>query len=278
MTLEELLKAKGYSTQEMEDLKPLLANSKFRSDLEAELSNGAKAVKDLDEYDRWFTNEITPQHQELLNRVALAEADVAASKARFEAYQKAGMQKQAGKDAAAVAAAAEEEAEKARKAAAAAGIDTSKFVTSDTLTKISDSTGDAMANAIDITTEHMQLFPGQRLNMQKLRNEAKAARIPVRDFWENKYKVKEREQEILAKAEADKIAEAEKRGYQKATVEFGGSNPNLRIPGPSTSPFVVKKVKEGDKQPWERNASDLSKARIEKAISKAAERGEYTPA
>lgn len=275
MTIEELLTKKGYTAQEITDLKPLLSNPKFRSDLEAELNDGIKAKSDLDAYDRWFTEEITPEHQKLMERVATAEAEAAAAKARFEAYQKSGMRKQAGdQDPAAAAAAAEEEAEKARKAASGAGLDPSKFVTQETFLKVADQTGDAMANAIDIVTDHMQLFPGQQLNMTQLRTEAKAARVPVRQYWETKYKVAERKAAIVEEAEKKKLDAARQEGYQKAAVEFGGNNPNLRVPMPSTNPFVIKKQNKDAKQPWERNESELSRDRVEKAIQKAASRGE----
>lgn len=276
MRLEDLMLSKGYTQQELSDLGPMLNNAKFRATLEAELDNAVKASHDLDEYDRWFTNEITPQHEQLMKRVADAEAEAAASKARFEAYQNSGMRKQAGgggqlsEDARK----AEEEAARAREAAKGAGVDTSKFVTTDVFSQAYEKTGEAIAQAINITTQHMQMFPGQYLDMEKLREEARIAKKPVKDYWENKYGVSARRAELVEKERQDHENRIRADERQKMAVEFGGSNPNLQVGMGSNNPFVIKKRTAETKQPWEQTPNDVSRARVLKAVEKAAGRGE----
>ena len=272
MTIEQLLKTKGYTDQELKDLEPMLANAKFRKTLEDEIT---KMETDLTEYDNWFTKEITPEVNALRQKAAEAEAEAAAQKARFEAYQKSLMKRQGEQqDPAAAAAAAEEEARRVAAAKKEGGLDPSKYVTADTFNAAYDKTGEAIASAINITTQHMQLFPGQFLDMEQLRLEAKNAKKPVKLFWEEKYNVASKRNEIEAKKKQEEEARIRSDERQKVMVEFGGSNPNLRPLAPSSSPFIERKKADAGKQPWEKNESDLTKARIEKAIQKAAGRGE----
>lgn len=281
MTLEQLLSKKGYSAQEITDLSPLLANARFRKDLEEELTTSERATADLNEYDRWFTQEITPEHTKLLKERDEAIATAAAEKTRFETYQRQTMMRQAGKTQAEVD--ASEAAERSRLASEAAakngGFDPNKYVSADTFNQAYEKTGEAIASAINITTQHMQLFPGQYLDMEQLRNDARGARKPVKQFWEEKYGVAGKRAELAAKAKSDERALIAKEEREKLIVEFGGSNPNLQTPQPSNNPFVIRKSTRTDtKQPWEKNDNDMSRARIDKAIQNAAKRGELATA
>lgn len=283
MTIEQLMSKKGYSQQEITDLKPLLSNVKFRKDLEDELTafegNATKMQADLDEYDRWFTQDITKEHGELLQRVADAEANAAAATARAEAYKKTGMRVQAGQlTPEQAAAAAEEEVKKAKEAAKGAGVDP-RYVTADTFQQSYEKVGEAIAVASNIVSSHMQLFPGEYLDMEQLRTEAKAAKKPVKEFWETKYKVADKRTEIANKRTADAEARVRADERQKVMAEFGGgSNPNIVLPSASKNAFVERKKADAGKQPWERNENELSKARIEKAISNASKRGDLVTA
>ena len=48
--LEDVLKTRGYTDAEIEELKPLLANAKFRGTLEAELLAGDEVAGDRDKF------------------------------------------------------------------------------------------------------------------------------------------------------------------------------------------------------------------------------------
>lgn len=281
-TLEQVLKARGYTDQELTDLAPMLGNAKFRSSLESELgvidtlqAQNANLTTDLDKYDQWFTNEITPEHEKLMKEKEDAVAEAAAAKARLDLHQKLAMKRQAHQQD--PAAAAEAEAEAARVAAAAADAtrrvpDNKKYVDSETFQQAFESAGDAIANGVDLVMDFQELF-GKRLNMTQARLEAKAARKPVRDYVEQKYNFDGRRAEIAAKAKSDEEAKIRQDERQKVMVEFGG-NPNLRPMVPSNNPFVQRKKAANDKQPWELTENEKADARVQKAYQKAVERGE----
>lgn len=283
MTIEQLLAKKGYSAQEITDLGPMLQNARFRKDLEEELTGMetqlTKANTDLTEYDRWFTEDIGPEHQKLIKEHADAVAEAAASKAKFESYQRTSMMRQAGKTSEEIAAAEKVERDRiAAEAAASAGrVDPTKFVSSETFAQTYDKVGDAIAVATNIVSQHMQLFPGQFIDMEQLRVEAKAAKKPVKEFWESKYGVAAKRTELATKAEETKAEKYRQEGYQKAAQELGG-NPNLRPLAPSTSPFVARKKADATKQPWEKSEADVARTRIDAAVQKAAARGELANA
>ncbi len=279
MRIEDLLTAKGYTADEIKDLGPLLANPKFRKDFEDELTNGEKATKDLNEYDRWFTQEITPEHTKLLKERDDAVAAAAAEKARFETYQRQSMMRQSGKTQAEIDAA--EKVERDRVAAEAAGrVDTSKFVTADTFQRAYEGTGEAIAVATNIVSSHMQLFPNTYIDMEQLQKDAKAAKKPVKQFWEEKFNVAGKRAEMVAKAKEDERARIRKEEREKLVVEFGGtgSNPNLQTLQPSNNPFVIRRNAGATKQPWEKTDNEKQRERIDKAIQSAAKRGELATA
>jgi hypothetical protein len=277
MTLEALMKSKGYTEQEMTDLKPLLSNAKFRADLEAELSNGEKALTDLDAYDKWFTNEITPEHAKLLRERDEAKAEAAAEKARTEALKRAAAARAGGKTEAQIAA---EEAEVARKAAEERDrqerIDP-RYVPADVFTKAFESTGDAIADAQDLVSDFMQLYPGQRLNLKQMRTEAKAAKQSVRQYVESKFNFTAKRDELDKAARQKEISDAVSKREQELMVQYGGSNPNLQTLRPSSNPFVERKKADAGKQPWEKNENEISRGRIERAVQAAAKRGDLIP-
>jgi len=134
-------------------------------------------------------------------------------------------------------------------------IDTSKFVTMDSLKEMSNSVGDGLAALQDMVLEHSQLFPAQRLDVRKLRAEAVAANKNVYDFWQTKYNV------AAARETADKVT---REAYEKKLREEGAAeerkkyaeqaaNPNL-APGSTSSNVFVPRAQSGrEKAPWESN-------------------------
>lgn len=276
--LEDVLKAKGFTDQEITDMAPMLSNAKFRATLEAELTDRDTRIqaveKDLNEYDRWFTQEITPKHEELVAKNRELEAEAAAAKARAEAYQKSTMRQQGNQQSEEERLRQEQEALKQQQQPT---FDPNKYVTADTFKQGFEQVGEAVASAMDIASDHMQLFPGQYLNMSQLRLDARAARKPVRQYWEEKYKVTEKRQQMADAAIQERIDAAVKAKEQELMVTFGGSNPNMNALRPSNNPFVIRKSASAgaqNKQPWEITEAERSRARIEKGIQAAAKRGE----
>jgi hypothetical protein len=286
-TLEQVLKARGYSDAELAALAPALNDPRFRKSLEEEISNAdnlaaanQKLTTDMNAYDKWFMEEITPEHTKILKEREDAIADAAASKARLDLLQRSRMQRQGeNQDPAAMAAARAEEERVAREASEAARLGLqpkTKYVDEQTFQGAFEATGSAIASAVNLARQHEKLFGADAdLDMEVLYAEAKAAKMPVKAFWEKKYHVSEKRAEAAQKQGEAHDAKIRADERQKMSVEFGlGSNPNIRTMVPSNNPFVIRKQKEGDKQPWEKTESELTNARLTKAVEKAASRGE----
>lgn len=132
-------------------------------------------------------------------------------------------------------------------------IDTSKFVTLENISGALNEAGGNLARMQDMVLEHMQLFPGQRLNVTKLREEAIAAKKSIYDFWEQKYKVSDARaaaEAAATKAREDAIRKEER---DKVVAEYAdrAANPNL-APGSSSSNVFVPRAAAGrEKAPWE---------------------------
>lgn len=103
-------------------------------------------------------------------------------------------------------------------------------------------------DVLDIVAEHESIFK-TRINPKQLIQEASAAKKTPMDYWNEKYQVEAKKKEISEKAEAEKIAAAEKRGYEKHIAEQ--ANPATRTLNPSRDPFYIPK--DGDKEvaPWD---------------------------
>lgn len=276
MTIEQLLKAKGLTDQEITDLAPMLSNAKYRQALESELSQVetlraqvTKNEQDLKEYDEWITGEIGPQQQRLMEEKANLAAEAAAAKARLDAYQKETMRRQAGATTETTTTETKTTADPAKTEIA---IDPSKYVDRDTFVAAADRFNDAIADAQDLAEEHRELF-GSRLVLKDLREKAKAKRMSVRQYWEQEYKVGEKRKEIETKKQQDWENKIRQEERQKIALEQG-SNPSIRPAMPSTHPFVERKKADAGKQPWERNEAELANDRVQKAYKKSVERGE----
>ena len=130
--------------------------------------------------------------------------------------------------------------------------------------------GGSLAALEDMVSEHAYLFPGSRLNVTKLREEALATKKNVNQVWEEKYKVSEAR---AAREAADKKAyedKLRKEGADAERAKFADQygNPNLRTPEPSINTFAPRKEGErAGKQPWEVN-QDLGMDRVRRATQK----------
>lgn len=283
MKIETLLKSKGFTDQEITDMAPMLNNARFRANLEEELTRAetlttenAKLTQDLNGYDKWFTTEITPDYLKLQKEREDAVADAAAANARLKLLQERGMRQQGqNQDPAAIAEAdrvAKEAADKAR----LAGQPGPKYVEEATFHSVFERTGEAIAGAVNISRQHEKLFPGVDLDMEALYGEAKAAKLPVKAYWEAKFKVAEKRAELTAASAAAHDAKIRSDERQKVILEGGGgSNPNTRTLMPSVNPWVLRpNGDEKGKQPWETPDAERNQNRVTKAYTRAVGRGE----
>lgn len=284
-TLEQRMTDAGWTAQELADVAPMLNNAKFRQTIETQLNNAetiaeqnAKLNKDLDSFENWFQNDIAPTHQQALKAAEDARAAQAAAEARLKVIQERGLKAQGQQQDPAAMAEADRAAAAAAEAARNAGKDPMKgYVNEETFNRAFESTGDAIADAIDLGVEYHNLY-GNTLNMKQMRLEAKAAKLPVRAYVERKFNFDQKRQEMATKAEQDREAKIRQDERQKVMVEFGGSNPNMNTLRPSQSPLMNRKRADGDKQPWEVSENERTSKRVERAYIKAVERGEVATA
>lgn len=267
----------GLTTEEIAALGPLLNNPTYRAKLQAQAdametleSQNSKLTTDINAYDKWYMDEIVPTHNKTVKDLEEARVEAAAAKARLEFNQNLNMQRQGEQQVHGTA----DDAAKAAADKIRQDLNQPKYVSEEVFFNAQDQAGAAIAEAADLIEDHRELY-GTRLNLKQLRLDAKAAKLPIRQYWERQFKVSEKRQEISAKAqqEHDDKIRAEER--QKLALEFGtGSNPGLVTPRPSANPFTLRTREANGKQPWERNESELAKARVETAYGKAVARGE----
>jgi len=120
----------------------------------------------------------------------------------------------------------------------------------------------AMLMIQDIAAEHGSLFPGQRLNFTALGEEARAKKMRLDRYWEDKYKVPEARAKVESDRRAAEEAAIRKDEREKAQAEFANryGNPALRPPMPSDNPFAkINRPAADAKQPWERTGSEVDR-------------------
>ena len=261
--LEDVLRAKGYSDTDLEALKTLLADSKFRGALEDDLaaleSDRDKFKGEAESWSTWYQDTGLPAVDKALKDAQDANARAAGHEARIKTLQEQGLIRQANT-----------EDDLAARAKAAADKPPEKFdpkqhnlVTMEDAHRFLDAEGDAIALASDLAAEHQALFGKPLTGLRELRKEAITAKRPIYDYVAEKLKFGERRGEIAAKAAADKEAEIRKDERTKTIAEV--TNPNARPPSDSRFTLIPGSKADG-KQPWE-NAEERSHARVSKALA-----------
>lgn len=279
-TAKEILKARGYTDDELKAMDTLLKDRKFTAAIEAEAAEVERLNDLVTQTEEWYEKTSKPAMEKAVREANEAAARAAAAEARWADAQKRGLLKIAADPGDGGAGGGSGDGNDPNKGAGDpnANIDPSKYVTRDTLDNLTGEFASRQAEAMvmytDILEDHRDLF-GSRLpgGMSGLRAEyANAQKTQhfagsMRDFWEQRYNVAGKREELSAKAkeeERNKIREEERA---KLMDEVG--NPNLRPGVVSRSPFVVKKDDEGKVvQPWERAQSERSGSRVARLVKK----------
>lgn len=149
-------------------------------------------------------------------------------------------------------------------------VDTSKFLSKEDFEKEQRKVAAAQTayfgEVLEIGDEHRDLF-GSRINSSQLIQDAIAAGKSPRAFWEEKYGVQAKRDEINKTADEKRIAEAEKRGYEKRLSEE--ANPNLREPDASKNPFYEVPKDGKTLQPWDEDGSFDAEKEFVKELQQA---------
>ncbi len=266
--LEDVLMAKGYSAADLEALKPLLADSKFRGALEDEFGviegERDKFKGEAEGWASWYKDKGLPTVEKALQDTQDANARAAAHEARLRTLQEQGLIK-----------VAEGEGEPTPKKEPESVFDPKahNLVTHEDVAKFADAEGEAIATAQDLAAEYAELFPGKSLfgyqndngerGLRALRHEALTAKANIRDYVAGKFKFKERRAEIDQAAAAAREADIRKDERAKAIAEI--ANPNARPPSSSRFTLLPRPAADG-KQPWD-NPEERTQARVNKALT-----------
>lgn len=284
---KDILLARGYTDADLASMATLLADAKFCAAIEAEAAeldqhraDLDKAKKDLEDDAKWYQETAVPALNKATQDAITARKKQAELEAQLKAAQDYGLLKVAdGQD-------------KGNppvnpnpnpNPSPDSSLDASKFVSVDEFNNTRAAFGSAIAMAQDIADDHRELF-GTRLpgGVTKLREEYQDAvssrryRGSLQQFWEEKYKVADKRNEIAAKSRQDEIDKAVADAKSKWISEQ--SNPMTRTPSSSRNPFVArtatttapdgKTVTAPVSKPWERNESERSGQRVSKFTGK----------
>ena len=283
MKLEDILKQKGWTDQDLEAVKPLLTNDKFRSDLEAQfgvLTTERDEFKTKfegkeNEIEEWRTNVVNP-------RIAAAEKE--AVEARLEAARLR-EENQIAKDYGLI---PEKPADAKPATPAVSGSAPEPFdpakhnlVTRDEIGRFADLEGQAIAMATDLAEQYRYLTNGKSLydyvapdgqgrGMVALRKEAVKNKQRLDEYVAKKFDFAGLQAAIETKRQQEHDAQVAKDAVSKF-VQENGANPNTRAANPSRMPFIPPKQGQspagGAKQPWEIPAQERRNARQERALT-----------
>lgn len=263
--LEDLLKSRGYTDADLTAMKPMLDDAKFRGAIEDSItgleSAKAAAEKESQEWSTWHQTTAIPTLDKYMNEAETARTDAASVREKLKIAQERGLKLVAE----------EQNPEPPPDPGRGEKFDPKKhnLVTMDDARQFLDAEGEAIATAQDIALEYFELF-GKPLSytaqdgskgFRALRKEAIAAKRPVYDFVQEKFKFGDRRSELAQQAKADEEKRIRADERSKNISEFG--NPMARSPQASTSPF--SRPAAGGKQPWE-DSTDRSEARLDKVL------------
>jgi len=276
--LEEILKSRGWTDEDLKSQEALLSNPKFRMSIEEEFG-AVETSRDKFESDfkaeqekwtRWHQDEAIPVIDQYAKDRADAVAEAAALRARLTLAEKAGFVAgggEPGQPAAATASATDPNA----------GFDPKKhnLPTWDDVNKLANAEGQAIAMAADLNEEYRWLTggkslieyvaPGGQRGMTALRNEAIQARMPMDQYVSKKFDFDGLRKAIDEKRRAEVEAAVRKDERAKVVAEYG--QPGTRPMLPSRSPGMFRPRDQQGKQPWEvDNKEELRQRRIAHAL------------
>lgn len=277
MKLEELLKARGWTDEDLKAQESLLANPKFRMALEEEYGVISKKATDAeaalqaekDTWAKWHQETAIPTIDQYQKDTVEAKAEAASWKARYDEAVKQGYVPKVD---------GQPPADPKATPAATDPFDPKKhnLATAEDLGKFASTQGEVIAMEGDLAEEYFALT-GQRLfdysttlsdgrvlhGRQALRHEAGQKKIQTPqqfyDFVAQKFDFAGKRKAAADKRQQEAEAAIRADERSKVAAEFG--NPALRAPMPSRFPFVPPKPK-ADGQPWEQTPSQLRERRV----------------
>ena len=270
--LEELLKTKGYTDADLESLKPMLADQRFRSTLEAsftELETERDTLKGKDaEWDKWRTEVANPRIAQTEQDAATARRKAADLEEQLKIAKEWGLIQEATNPNK-----GQNPPPENKEIATPFDPKAHKLVTYDDIGRYADAEGEAIAMANDLAQEYSHLYGGKSLieyegqdgkrGMRALRMEAKAAQKNLDVYVAEKFNFTGKRTEMAAERQkkAEDAIRADERS--KMAAEFG--NPALRTSMPSRQPFIPTR-ENANADPWTKTSRERKAERIQAAI------------
>lgn len=274
--LEEILRAKGWTDEDLKSQEALLNNPRFRMSIEEEFGaletsrdkfeNDFKAEQE--KWTTWHQNEAIPVIDQYAKDRADAVAEAAALRARLTLAEKAGFVagSEPGQNPPATNPPVDPNA----------AFDPKKhnLPTWDDVNKLAMAEGRAIAMAADLNEEYRWLTGGKSLieyvgsnggrGMSALRDEAIAARQPLDQYVAKKFDFEGLRKGIDEKRRLEAEAAIRKDERAKVVAEYG--QPGTRPPVPSRFPGMFRPKQEAGKQPWDENPEELRQRRIGRGL------------
>lgn len=278
-TLEEIYKAKGYTDADLEVIKPLLTDSKFRGVLEGELTSLGETVRKYEDENKnwadWHKNTAEPTLSLYEKERADALSENASLKERLRLAEEGGFVPRRSEPATP----APTVTPTPTAATMPQPFDASKFLTMDQASEFAKREALAIAKSGNMLEEHRHLTgkslieyeaktaDGRTLKgLEALLEESRAANTPLDVYTAKKFDYDGKRAAIAdaqRKAAEDAIR-ADERAKVMSTYGQVGNGPMM----PSRQPFVPRSSGENAKQPWERGTDrDRTNARVANAMA-----------
>lgn len=275
-TLEELLKAEGYTDADLEAVKPLLTDAKFRGTLERQLgaleTTLAEYKTENEGWSKFYEETTKPLIAQYDKDIADAKAAEASLAARLKLAEQQGYAPKRDEP-------QPQPQPQATGQPAPFDPKAHKLVTQDDIAKYADMEGEAIAIAANLAEEYRILTNGKSIyeyqtttqdgrtlnGMVALRHEAKANKKPMAQFVAEKFDFQGK-RNTMAEAARLKAEQAIREDERNKVISQYG-DPNARPLMPSKDPFIPRPREDrAGKQPWEIPAQERAKARIERAM------------
>lgn len=271
--LEEILKKRGWTDEDLKAQEALLANPRFRDSLESEYDSAARdrdaalqlAEETEKKWNDWRDSTAVPTIDAYAKDTMEAKAEAAALKAKLEMAEKAGFLPGGTPP---------DPAQPTPPTQPTFDPKAHNVPTWDDIKRITASEGDAIALANDLAAEYAHLTGGGTLfdyqgqngqrGMRALRAEAMQARQPLYDYVAKKFDFQGKRTAIETKRQQEHDEAMRKEGESRVIAQYG--NPALRAPMPSRHASMFGPKEEQSKQPWQENANDLRERRLERAL------------
>jgi hypothetical protein len=275
MTLEEILKADGWSDTDLAALAPMLADQRFRASMEKQYGAVATERDSLKERDAAWERQLNEQWQPRVTASEKAEHDALLKVAELEARLK--FAKEKGYLTTEEETRANADIEAARNSPA---FDPKNYVSMQDAQRMLEAEGQAIAMMADVNNEYAYLHNGKTLyeyeteidsrrirGMEALRQEAKAKRMNLNQYVAQKFDFQGKRDALAVKRQQEHDDAIRKEQDEKTRNELASTygNPNMRMAVPSRFATIIPKPANG-KQPWEIPPAERKSARLERAM------------